>query len=420
MVCRIGAIANINSLKACHALLSFIVSLTFLTMPTLKASAASPVSTQPTAAWSQLPPAQWPQLVLTNDASFVGHSPLHGASAFLMKMPNGEVVVATAKHLIGKAGGVDPPLTLPTLDESLAYWKVFPRTHDSEGVEAKGLAERSSGEKFHDWLLLHLAGSSAKLPATPLIPRTDPIQIGEKVFLIGVSYADQDSAQNVYEGVITSRPKSNYFTYEFHPPVHINGFSGAPIVDRNGLLVGHGVSRTTPLKQENGMEVEFGGEDASLALQLWLHRSDSPATQPADAFHVQLPPGWVAKVSKLPGSLQFAEYPPLLAYAELTAESKADLGDTTDLAYWAKLSQARTAKASKLQNREETNLHGGRIGDRDVLEYETTGEVREVKLQYRHILFECNGCYCSVTCWTVPSHWDDAQAKFNEFARAIK
>jgi hypothetical protein len=377
-------------------------------------------ATQPAAPWSSLPPAQWPQLVLTNDATFEGHSPLQGASAFLMKMPDGLVVVATAKHLIGKAGGVEPPIALPDLDASLTQWKVFPRTQEEKAIEAKDLAERSSGEKFHDWLLLNLAGSPGALPATPLVPRLDPVQVGEKVYLIGVPYSDHTSPQHVYEGTVTARPRSNYFTYEFQPPVQISGFSGAPIIDANGFVVGHGVSRSSPLKQVNGLEVEFGGEDASLAVRLWSHRLDPPATRPAEALHVQLPPDWVAKTPKVASALKFAEYPPLAAYVELTADSRGDVADNTDLQMWSRLRQAREAQNSKLQNRQDSDLTGRQISGRTVYEYQSTGDFGQLKLQYRHIMFECNGCFCELQCWATPANWDDAQPKFDEFLAAVK
>ncbi|HEY7091020.1 MAG TPA: serine protease [Tepidisphaeraceae bacterium] len=378
-------------------------------------------ATQPTSAeWSKLPPAKWPQLVLTNDASFDGHSPLHGASSFLMRMPDGEIVVGTAKHLIKQAGGVDPPVALTDLDHVLTGWKVFPRTKEDQAIEAKGLVERRNGEATHDWLLLHLKDKTSKLPATPLVPRTDPVKVGEKVFLIGVPYSDERSAQNVYEGVVTARPKPNYFTYEFRPPVHIPGFSGAPIVDANGLLVGHGVSMSSELKKQNGMEIEFGGEDASLALDLWKHRNDAPAINPADAVHLTLPEGWTPRQSKLPNVLQFGEFRVLTAFAELSAEAKADYSDDTDLMKWAADVKSRTAAGSNLSNRQETELKAGNIGGHKTAEYEISGDIKTTKVRYRIIMLELNGCFCKLMCWTTPNHWDEAQGKFEEVVQSVK
>ncbi len=288
-------------------------------------------ASQPAELWAKAVPQRWPQLVLTNKASFTGHTPLEGASAFLMRMPDGEILVGTAKHLIKKAGGVEPPIALADLDRALTRWEVFPRTKPTLTLEAKGLAENTSRENAHDWLLLRLVDPRVKLPATPLTPRLKPAQVGETVYLIGVPYTDQNSAQNVYKGVVTARPHRSYFTYEFSPPVHISGFSGAPIVDANGLLLGHAVSMGTDLKQKDGLEIEFGAEDASLAVQLWQHHSDPPTTQPADAVRLDLPTGWVTRQSKLPNVLKYAEYPAALAYFELVAFDKADTQDDLDL-----------------------------------------------------------------------------------------
>src|SRR3954470_7083287 len=58
--------------------------------------------------WMADAPAKWPQFVLTNKATFSGHTALGGASAFLVRVPDGRVLAATAKHLIGEAGGVEP------------------------------------------------------------------------------------------------------------------------------------------------------------------------------------------------------------------------------------------------------------------------------------------------------------------------
>ena len=246
------------------------------------------------------------------------------------------------------------------------------------------------------------------------------MRVGETVYLVGVPYSDRSSAQKVYKGVVTARPKDNYFTYEFAPPVHIAGFSGAPIVDEKGLLVGHGVSMSPELKQKDDLEVEFGGEDASLALELWKHRNDGPTTKPADAIHLTLPEGWAPKMSKSAKVLQFAEYPPLIAYFELVAEPKADFSDETDLMRWASLVKANAAKSSTLTDRAETELKAGSIGGRKTVEYEIAGEIKGVQLRYRIVMLEANGCFCKVSCWTTPRHWNDAQSKFEEIVRRLR
>src|SRR5689334_13666850 len=63
--------------------------------------ATTPSSPEP---WVSLPTAQWPQMVLTNQAAFKGHTPLEGASAFLIRTPDQRVLAATALHLLGTNG----------------------------------------------------------------------------------------------------------------------------------------------------------------------------------------------------------------------------------------------------------------------------------------------------------------------------
>jgi hypothetical protein len=43
-----------------------------------------------------------------------------------------------------------------------------------------------------------------------------------------------------------------------------------------------------------------------------------------------------------------------------------------------------------------------------------------IQSAYRHIMFECNGCFCELQCWTAPANWDDAQARFDEFLASAK
>lgn len=379
-------------------------------------------ASQQAAEWAKLPPAQWPQLVLTNDASFADHTPLHGASSFLMRMPDGQILLGTAKHLIGRAGGVNPSVALPDLDRVLTKWEVFPRTKSDQAIGAKELAEKSSGASTHDWLLLRLTDPKAKLPATPLTPRTTPARVGETVYLIGVPYSDKQSSQNVYKGVVTARPREHYFTYEFTPPVAIAGFSGAPIVDKDGLLLGHGVSMSEHLKQKDGLEVEFGGEDVTLAVELWKHQNDSPPALPSAVLHLDLPRGWMDSQTRkpVPPVLRIVENRPLFAYCELVAESKGDFAEGHTLADWAKAARANSDKASKLENREETELHPNSVGGRHTLEYEITGEVRNVRLHYRIVNVERNGCFCKLVFWTTPSHWEANQSVFDEVVNSLR
>ncbi|MCX6849693.1 MAG: hypothetical protein NTY98_12300, partial [Verrucomicrobia bacterium] len=77
--------------------------------------------------------------------------------------------------------------------------------------------------------------------------------------------AEPDVAQKVYSGVVTARGYVDRFRYTITPHVDITGFSGAPIVDEKGLLVGVMTVWFQP-QMEGELWTEAGGEDAQTAL----------------------------------------------------------------------------------------------------------------------------------------------------------
>lgn len=186
--------------------------------------------------WVALPHEQWPQLVLTNAAKFRGHSPLSGASGFLVRGEGGEILAATARHLLGENGGVEPEVTLAELDASFQSWVMYPRTMPDRAIKLLGSASRTDGPTNNDWVLLKVAAATTYAHALRL--RRTPVSVGERVHLVGVSYAEPNVAQKVYSGVVTARGFGDRFRFDITPHVDIRGFSGAPVLDDAGLVVG--------------------------------------------------------------------------------------------------------------------------------------------------------------------------------------
>ncbi len=192
------------------------------------------------ARWINEPHDQWPQMVLTNDAEFNGHTPLYGASAFLVVNTKGTVLAVTAKHLIGTHGGVDPEIDAYDLNSVLRRWELFPRTQSKRRLGVSGLPPTTGTPLHHsnvDVLVLALKYSDELLPAEPIAVRHSPVRVGERVYLVGVLYSEPNSPQNVYTGQVVERV-GDRFRYSIEPPVDLRGFSGAPILDRNGHVVG--------------------------------------------------------------------------------------------------------------------------------------------------------------------------------------
>jgi Trypsin-like peptidase domain len=211
--------------------------------------------------WASKPPQEWPQLVLTNLAEFNGHTPLHGASAFLLKTQDGRTLAATARHLIGENGGVKPEISVANLNGAIRSWRMYPRTLPDQFVLAEKVGTGGLDNEKLDWLILTIKDAVKALPATPLQLRREPVQVGEQIFLVGCPYLEEACEQNVYAGKVSARA-GDRFRYDIDPPVDIRGFSGAPILDRKGHVVGVMTVWFEP-KMDGDRFLEAGGEDAT-------------------------------------------------------------------------------------------------------------------------------------------------------------
>ena len=146
--------------------------------------------------------------------------------------------------------------------------------------------------------------------------------------------------------------------------------------------------------------------------------NDGPRNPPP--VRVELPPGWQPRTPYSKNILQQAAYPDLDAYFQFLIEPRSDFADGLGLMGWSKLVQRNTSEVSKLANRKETELRERRISGRAVVEYEVTGEYDGVKVHFRHIMLEAGDYYCHLVCWTVPSHWEEAQRQFEGLVGRVK
>lgn len=110
----------------------------------------------------------------------------------------------------------------------------------------------------------------------------------------------------------------------------------------------------------------------------------------------------------------------LAAYFELFVAPKSDYADNFDLQAWAQHVKENAAARSTLAKRKETELRERKFDGRGALEYEVTGEFKGVRLHYQNFMLESGDYYCRLMCWTTPSHWKDAQPKFDELVTRLK
>ncbi|QDU58492.1 hypothetical protein Pan181_47290 [Aeoliella mucimassa] len=143
---------------------------------------------------------------------------------------------------------------------------MFPRTMPDDYIEVHSLGVRGLDDEILDWLVLSIENADP-LPGYPLKLRKEPVRIGETVYLIGCPYIEQDCKQNVYTGTITERAFGDRFRYDIEPPVDIRGFSGAPIIDEKGYVVGVMTVWFDP-KMSGDEYLEAGGEDIASIYEL--------------------------------------------------------------------------------------------------------------------------------------------------------
>ncbi|WP_437929827.1 serine protease [Sorangium sp. So ce291] len=198
---------------------------------------------------------------MTNHAEFHDRTALEGASAFLVQTQDGRTLAATAKHLLGPNGGVEPEVPVAALDGAIRSWRLFPRTLPDQLAEAGKVAADGLDDPRLDWLILALKDTGKPLPSTPLRLRARPVEVGEEVHLVGCPYDEATCKQNVYAGKITAR-NGHRFRYDIDPPVDLHGFSGAPVIDRAGHVVGV-ISLWFQPRMAGEKFLEAGAEDAA-------------------------------------------------------------------------------------------------------------------------------------------------------------
>lgn len=201
----------------------------------------------PPAVWASTPVNQWPALVLLQKAEFKHHTSMEAGCACLIRLPTGDIVALTAGHLLGKDGGVSPGFTrggfggldqqkLATLTDEITSWELYLPQHKDQTVEAVGLfGKPDEFDANCDQVLLRLSQHYLAYPVKPLDVRLKPVTFGEPLHVITCALDKDGKAQQVVLGA--RRLPGLGFICGLEQPGELNGCSGAPVVDKDGLLV---------------------------------------------------------------------------------------------------------------------------------------------------------------------------------------
>jgi S1-C subfamily serine protease len=178
------------------------------------------------------------QVLLTNNADFIGHTSLYGASSFLISYQN-KTYAVTAKHLIGDAGEVFPEIKPNELGESIRNWKMFPRVqvHEAADTVIVGKENMNYDALTSDILMMPIENSAFDI--LPLKVRFDLPEAGDELFIIGCPYAEGDCRQNIYEVVYEAYDAERArLIVTSSQKIVMDGFSGGPLVDAQGNVLG--------------------------------------------------------------------------------------------------------------------------------------------------------------------------------------
>lgn len=183
--------------------------------------------------WWQKPRLEWPQILLTNHLEFDGRNTVEGASAFLLRNDS-DTVLCTVRHILEKPMGIKPPVPQDSVNYLLKNWSLAPRaTTGFDSLRVQSLINTKPSDD--DLLVLSLKKQSREI--TSLLPSPTLAVKGEKVFIIGCENKSKDCNQNVWEATVAVSD-STQLIIEPASKFVAAGFSGAPVVNVEGKLVG--------------------------------------------------------------------------------------------------------------------------------------------------------------------------------------
>jgi hypothetical protein len=174
------------------------------------------------------------QILLTNQYN-LNESSSFGASSFLVKAKN-DTLLCTAKHLLGDAMGIIPEVKTDKFNSVLVSWKAFPRGDKLSKDTITGT--KLVNEKIADVdIILQECKLGESNNIIALTPRFTRAKKGERFEIIGCEYTDFDCHQRSYYATMDSY-ESGLIALKSETKFEATGFSGAPVIDSKGLVIG--------------------------------------------------------------------------------------------------------------------------------------------------------------------------------------
>jgi V8-like Glu-specific endopeptidase len=190
---------------------------------------------------------KWPTIALVNNVLYKNGdrhqdpSVSYVGTGFLLNTGN-DTLAVTVKHALYAARNKKTDRVV--VNEALEKWKMYPKNNPKDSVIIGYLINEDSSEMLftsengvlqRDWLVFTTTSISPNI--RPLTLTNSPVNVGQRVHMIGNPYAFQNTLS--VSGTIVKKSGEHLFVKLDGVEKHVlGGASGSPILDHNGHLIG--------------------------------------------------------------------------------------------------------------------------------------------------------------------------------------
>jgi hypothetical protein len=182
----------------------------------------------------------WPQITMINHINYIDRNYSVAGCGFLLDIGT-DTIAVTAKHILSYFKSEN--MSTVSFNNNLGQWEMYPKNNNLDKVCIEKIINENPNESLQgipadkDWLLLTVKQKSLNIH--PLQFRKSPLNVGEKVYIIGWRYSDSNCPQRIFEGkFVKSMGGSLIISTELLSNNTIPGLSGSPVIDSEGYLIG--------------------------------------------------------------------------------------------------------------------------------------------------------------------------------------